>query len=131
MSMNADVIRQIAPNAIPLGDFYFNDEGQGQVLAHWNEAKLGPRPTQAQLEQAEAEAIAALENKRQDIAVVRQQVIDLKAKLFADFTAADARLAAFLFVKLLPLPVVPDAVTKSTPKRIKTIKAAAKKRKKK
>lgn len=46
------VIRHLYPNADPFSDYLVQDDsdGNGPYLKHWDEAKLGPRPTQAELD---------------------------------------------------------------------------------
>lgn len=39
-------------------------DGQGPYIAHWNEAKLGPQPTLAELQAAEPAAMAQHEARR-------------------------------------------------------------------
>lgn len=34
----------------PVQDYRIQDDGYGPYIAHWNEAKLGPRPTQEELD---------------------------------------------------------------------------------
>jgi len=44
------ILRHLYPNANPLADYRVQDDGSGPYIAHWDEAKLGPRPTQEELD---------------------------------------------------------------------------------
>ena len=66
----AQAIIQRHPNAVPSVDFSVRDEGDGQYIAYWNEAKLGPRPTDQQIRGAWIPAL-----KAQKIAEVRRRVV--------------------------------------------------------
>lgn len=45
-------VMHLRPNADPLADFEVHDNGAGQRIAHWDEAKLGSRPTDEELQAA-------------------------------------------------------------------------------
>lgn len=46
----ATIVRTLFPSASPLADYRIHDDGSGPYIAHWDEAKLGPRPTQEELD---------------------------------------------------------------------------------
>jgi hypothetical protein len=56
-------IQKRYPNADPLRDFAVQDDGDGQKLVFWNEARLGPRPAPTQLESA---WLLALKDQKSD-----------------------------------------------------------------
>lgn len=45
----AQAITALYPNAMPVEDFRVEDAGDGPKLNYWNDAKLGPRPSQLDL----------------------------------------------------------------------------------
>lgn len=55
----AEAILSLYPNADPVADFEVRDDGKGPWLARWDEAKLGPRPTEQQLVAARLPALKA------------------------------------------------------------------------
>jgi hypothetical protein len=44
------ILKHLYPNADPLRDYRVQDDGAGPYIAEWDEAKLGPRPTQEELD---------------------------------------------------------------------------------
>lgn len=48
----AEALMSLYPGANPNRDFRVDDNGAGPFIAYWDEAKLGPRPTQAQIDAA-------------------------------------------------------------------------------
>ena len=49
MSLGA-ILKSLYPNASSLLDYRVQDDGSGPYIAYWDEAKLGPRPTQEELD---------------------------------------------------------------------------------
>lgn len=39
------ILAALYPNAVTLVDYRVQDDGQGPYIAHWDEIKLGPKPT--------------------------------------------------------------------------------------
>jgi len=44
------ILSTLYRNADPLRDYRVQDDGNGPYIAEWDEAKLGPRPTQEELD---------------------------------------------------------------------------------
>ena len=60
------------PNAVPLRDYRVQDDGAGPYIAHWDEAKLGTRPTQEELDAVD---VAKIEHN----AGIDRQIVALEA----------------------------------------------------
>lgn len=62
---------------VPLADFscscIVQDDGSGPYIAHWNESKLGPRPTQEELDAVD---VAKIEHN----AGIDRNIVALEAK---------------------------------------------------
>lgn len=56
----AQKIMYLFPDAISNADFQVFDNGSGPVISHWNAAKLGPQPTQPQIDVAAISAAKVL-----------------------------------------------------------------------
>ena len=46
----ATIVRTLFPAASPISDYRIHDDGAGSYIAYWNEARLGPRPTQEEID---------------------------------------------------------------------------------
>lgn len=57
MNNLGQILRHLYPSANPLADFRVQDDGSGPYIAHWDEAKLGPRPTQEELDSVDVAKI--------------------------------------------------------------------------
>lgn len=57
--MVGKIIKTLFPNAVFGADYVVGDDGTGPKIVYWNESKLGPQPTEADIV-AEAARIAAL-----------------------------------------------------------------------
>lgn len=90
MSDLAGVLRRRFPNAVlswqDTSDIILEDVGQGQYIAKWNEKKLGPIPTEKQLEDFIARDVPPSPPTKTDmittfLATAGLTVADLKTEL--------------------------------------------------
>ena len=73
-------IKYLYPTAVPLADFTLQDnsDGSGPFIAKWDEAKLGPKPTKAELDAVSAVAEQArIDKEASDKAKTELASIDL------------------------------------------------------
>jgi hypothetical protein len=68
------IIQYLYPEAKPLQDYTLQDnsDGRGPFIAHWDEQKLGPRPSLESLALKESEAVAALSKKAEQEAIDKE-----------------------------------------------------------
>lgn len=61
-----DALAYLYPNADPISDYRVADlaDGAGPKIIKWDATKLGPQPTQAQIDQAKIDLAAAREAER-------------------------------------------------------------------
>lgn len=67
------ILSTLYRNADPLRDCRIQDDGSGPYIAHWDEAKLGPRPTQEELDSVD---VAKIEHN----AGIDRNIVALEAK---------------------------------------------------
>lgn len=73
-------IKHLYPAAVPLVDFILQDnsDGTGPFIAKWDESKLGPKPTKAELDAVSVAAEQArLDAETSDKAKAELAIIDL------------------------------------------------------
>jgi hypothetical protein len=104
MSTLANAILHLYPNANPSTDYRIEDKGDGQGLrvTFWSDARLGPQPSQATIDQARLDWQAA----RDAAALARQQehdVLDAARQKLAsqDLTAAELRAVLRIIIRRL------------------------------
>lgn len=88
------IVRHLYPNASPLHDYRVEKDAGALRIAFWDEAKLGPQPTEEELIEAAPGAVGAAlaetiarDNDRAELAA-------LKAKAPREWTTEDAIRAA-------------------------------------
>lgn len=67
------ILSTLYRNADPLRDYRVQDDGNGPYIAHWDEAKLGPRPTQEELDAVDVAKIEHNEGIDRQIAALEAQ----------------------------------------------------------
>ena len=72
------VIEALYPSADGRTDYRVTDDGTGARIEHWNEAKLGPRPTAEQLASGETAATALAARRHADADAFASAVALLK-----------------------------------------------------
>lgn len=73
MNNLGQILRHLYPSANPLADYRIQDDGSGPYIAHWDEAKLGPRPTQEELAAVDVAKIEHNEGIDRQIAALEAQ----------------------------------------------------------
>lgn len=75
-------IRTFKPDAVPDVDYRLQDDGSGQFIAHWNSAKLGPKPRIDQLPDGSAQQAEDEEDRRaRRISSTDAEIVDALDKL--------------------------------------------------
>lgn len=80
------------PSSNPPVDWLVQDDGAGPYLAYWDAAKLGPQPTQKQLEAVDAAATAYWANKQTADVNARTVYRTLRQKILADGVLTNAEI---------------------------------------
>lgn len=109
----AAALRLLAPTADRTRDFRIEDrsDGNGQQIVFWNEAKLGPAPTQAQIDaaivlvDAEKDRVVAIrsDSGRADLLNRLKTATASEIKTYVANTVADLASARTLIAKILLL----------------------------
>lgn len=93
-------IKHLYPAAVPLVDFILQDnsDGTGPFIAKWDESKLGPKPTKAELDAVSIVADKArLDAETSDKAKAELAAIDLTSiRSIREYIAAKPDAPAFL-----------------------------------
>lgn len=93
-------IKYLYPTAVPLVDFVLQDnsDGNGPFIAKWDEAKLGSKPTKAELDAVSIVADKArLDAETSDKAKAELAIIDLGSiRAIREYIAAKPDAPAFL-----------------------------------
>lgn len=106
-------IKHLYPAAVPLVDFILQDnsDGTGPFIAKWDESKLGPKPTKAELD---AVSVAA-EQARVD----KEASDKAKAELAAIDLASIRAIRAYIAARPDSTQALKDMETQSALKRLK------------
>lgn len=98
MSQNLGaVLKYLYPDA-DLGDYAVSDDGTGCKLMRFDVDKLGPVPTQEQLDAQEAEAVAYFQAKANQRDQDQVEIKRLRALPRKDWTAADVKSAVQIWI---------------------------------